>query len=153
MRGWNIDELRCTDGRFSVNRYVPKYLKWIQASASDSSSLCNRKISPARPRDHNLVSKSQHASNSIALLGIKTTMDEERERRQRDLAHATRLLHTMSREDMFELLHYILYNERSDDTRTLSDWMAFQVILAETCETRKLRQQLGKVRNAHQNPP
>ncbi|KAL1850719.1 hypothetical protein Daus18300_012797 [Diaporthe australafricana] len=55
-------------------------------------------------------------------------MDEERERRRLDLARATRLLHTMSREDMFELLYVILYNQRSDDTRKLSDWMASKII-------------------------
>ncbi|KAI3395814.1 hypothetical protein diail_827 [Diaporthe ilicicola] len=71
-------------------------------------------------------------------------MDDERERQQRDLEQALLLLERMSREDMFELLHGILLNDRSDDTRKLSDWMAFQIILGETPEMRTLLQELGK---------
>lgn len=73
-------------------------------------------------------------------------MDEERERQQRDLQRATELLETMSREELVDMLHDILFNERSDDTRKLSDWMAFQIILQdETRDARRLLAQLGKV--------
>lgn len=44
------------------------------------------------------------------------------------------------------MLHDILFNERSDDTRKLSDWMAFQIIIQdETRDARRLLAQLGKV--------
>lgn len=77
-------------------------------------------------------------------------MDEERERQQRDLQRATELLETMSREELVDMLHDILFNERSDDTRKLSDWMAFQIIIQdETRDARKLLAQLGKVSAAH----
>lgn len=73
-------------------------------------------------------------------------MDDERERQQRDLQRATELLETMSREELVEMLHDILFNERSDDTRKLSDWMAFQIIIQdETRDARRLLAQLGKV--------
>lgn len=77
-------------------------------------------------------------------------MEDERERQQRDLQRATQLLETMSREELVEMLHDILFNERSDDTRKLSDWMAFQIIIQdETRDARKLLAQLGKVSAAH----
>lgn len=77
-------------------------------------------------------------------------MDDEHERQQRDLQRATMLLETMSREEMVEMLLDILFNERSDDTRKLSDWMAFQIILHhETRHARKLLAQLGKVSRNH----
>lgn len=77
-------------------------------------------------------------------------MNDEHERQQRDLQRATTLLETMSREDMVELLLEILSNERSDDTRKLSDWMAFQIILHDaTRQARKLLAQLGKVSPIH----
>lgn len=73
-------------------------------------------------------------------------MDDERERQQHDLQRATKLLETMSREELVDMLHDILFNERSDDTRKLSDWMAFQIIIQdETRDARKLLAQLGKV--------
>lgn len=73
-------------------------------------------------------------------------MDEERERQRRDLQRATELLETMSREELVDMLHDILYNERSDDTRKLSDWMAFQIIIQdETRDARRLLAELGKV--------
>lgn len=56
-------------------------------------------------------------------------MDKERERQRRDLQRATELLDTMSREELVDMLHDILFNERLDDTRKLSDWMAFQIII------------------------
>ncbi|KAK2608084.1 hypothetical protein N8I77_006718 [Diaporthe amygdali] len=72
-------------------------------------------------------------------------MNDERERQQRDLERATLLLETMSRDEMFEMLLDILLNERSDDTRKLSDWMAFQIIIQdETRAARKLLTGLGK---------
>jgi hypothetical protein len=56
----------------------------------------------------------------------------------------------MPREDILELLLDILSNERSDDTRKLSDWMAFQIILHdETRRARELLAQLGKVSPNH----
>lgn len=73
-------------------------------------------------------------------------MDPERERQQRDLQRATLLLETMPREELVEMLQDILFNERSDDTRKLSDWMAYQIIIQdETRAARKLLAQLGKV--------
>lgn len=73
-------------------------------------------------------------------------MDDERGRQQRDLQRATLLLETMSREELVDMLHDILFNERSDDTHKLSDWMAFQIIIQdETRDARKLLAQLGKV--------
>lgn len=77
-------------------------------------------------------------------------MDDEHGRQQHDLQRATMLLETMSREEMAEMLLDILFNERSDDTRKLSDWMAFQIILHdETRHARKLLAQLGKVSRSH----
>lgn len=77
-------------------------------------------------------------------------MEDERERQQRDLQRATQLLETMPREELVDMLHDILFNERSDDTRKLSDWMAFQIIIQdETRDARKLLAQLGKVSAAH----
>lgn len=77
-------------------------------------------------------------------------MDDERERQQHDLQRATNLLETMSREELVDMLHDILFNERSDDTRKLSDWMAFQIIIQdETRDARKLLAQLGKVSTTH----
>lgn len=73
-------------------------------------------------------------------------MDDERERQQHDLQRATMLLERMSREELVDMLKDILFNERSDDTRKLSDWMAFQIIIQdETRDARKLLAQLGKV--------
>lgn len=73
-------------------------------------------------------------------------MDDEHERQRRDLQRATGLLQTMTREEMAEMLLDILLNERSDDTRKLSDWMAFQIILHDdTRRERELLAQLGKV--------
>lgn len=78
------------------------------------------------------------------------TMNDERERQQRDLQRATELLEVMSREELVDMLHDILFNDRSDDTRKLSDWMAFQIIIQdETRDARKLLAQLGKVSAAH----
>ena len=77
-------------------------------------------------------------------------MDDDDERQQRDLRRATALLESMSREDIVEMLLDILSNERSDNTRRLSDWMAFQIILHdETRHARKLLAQLGKVSSCH----
>lgn len=77
-------------------------------------------------------------------------MDDERERQQHDLQRATKLLEKMSREELVDMLHDILFNERSDDTRKLSDWMAFQIIIQdETRDARKLLAQLGKVSATH----
>lgn len=48
------------------------------------------------------------------------------------------------------MLHDILFNDRSDDTCKLSDWMAFQIIIQdETRDARKLLSQLGKVNADH----
>jgi hypothetical protein len=78
------------------------------------------------------------------------TMNDEHERQQRDLRRATSLLGSMPREEMVEMLLDILSNERSDNTRRLSDWMAFQIILHdETRHARKLLAQLGKVSSCH----
>lgn len=78
------------------------------------------------------------------------TMDDEHERQRRDLRRATRLLETMSREEMVEMLLDILSNERSDDTRKLSDWMAFQIILHDDIRRgHELLTQLGKVSHNH----
>ncbi|KAK7698508.1 hypothetical protein SLS64_012500 [Diaporthe eres] len=72
-------------------------------------------------------------------------MDDDRERQQRDLRRATVLLKRMERQELVDMLHDILFNERSDDTRKLSDWMAFQIIIQdETHDARKLLAQLGK---------
>lgn len=80
-------------------------------------------------------------------------MDDEHERQQRDLQRATTLLETMSREEMAEILLDILFNGRSDDTRKLSDWMAFQIILHdETRHARKFLAQIGKVSRKHRRP-
>lgn len=88
-------------------------------------------------------SKSDPPRNGPA---SRPTMDDERERQQHDLQRATKLLETMSREELVDMLHDILFNERSDDTRKLSDWMAFQIIIQdETRDARKLLAQLGKV--------
>lgn len=73
-------------------------------------------------------------------------MDDDHERQQRDLQRASKLLDTMSREELGDMLRDILFNESSDDTRKLSDWMAFQIIIQdETRHARKLLAQLGKV--------
>lgn len=73
-------------------------------------------------------------------------MDEEHERQWRDLQRATELLETMSQEELVDMLHDILFNERSDDTRKLSDWMAFQIIIQdETRDARRMLAELGKV--------
>lgn len=77
-------------------------------------------------------------------------MDNDRERQQRDLRRATLLLETISRDELVGMLRDILSNDRSDDTRKLSDWMAFQIIIQdETCDARKLLAQLGKVSANH----
>lgn len=130
---------------FSQRQVLPKHLlKTLHASPADRPTSQMNRFSNTQPTSN--LSTFRIAS----LHATQATMDDERERQQRDLQRSIALLETMSREELVDMLHDILYNERSDDTRKLSDWMAFQIIMQdETRDARRLLAQLGKVSANH----